>query len=279
MRWREKSVSSRAFSLQIPPGGGQVAVMQVDVGSGLSGWAPLFAAAAETATKAGDSGFTAPDLSLFDFLLIGFFGLGFWRGKVRGISEELLDFLQWLVIFLSAGFLYGYVGDLLKRGGLGQLEANIGGYMILVIAISLIFNGIKSSVGNKLLDSDFFGGWEYRLGGLAGGIRFICTWLCVVALLNARYFDADFVKAQRKAQQKEVGIVVFPTWGMLQHMALYESLSGPYIRQYLKYQLMTPVGYAPPEKKSEPIGKREQKVLDDVSSPAKPAPAPPEKKE
>ena len=34
-------------------------------------------------------------------LLILVIGLGWWRGKVRGISEELLDFLQWLVIIVA----------------------------------------------------------------------------------------------------------------------------------------------------------------------------------
>lgn len=253
--------------------------MQAEVGNWLSGLTPLFAAVAETATKAaakpGDSPFAAPDFGLFDILLILVIGLGWWRGKVRGISEELLDFLQWLVIIVAAGFLYEFVGGWLAGAGLSLLYANMGGYLLVVIVVSVLFGFIKKSVGNKLVDSDFFGGWEYRLGSLAGVIRCLCMWIACLALLNARQFDAAAVAAERKRQEKEVGLVLIPTWGMAQRMALYDSLSGPYLRQYLAHQLMTPVGLTHHAPSNNSLGKREQRVLDDVTAPPKHVPAPP----
>ena len=234
----------------------------------------MLAAVAETATKAGETAATGPDLGLFDVLLVLVIGLGWWRGKKRGISEELLDFLQWLVIVVAAGFLYAMAGDLLVQTKLPHLWANMSGYVLVMIAVSILFGFIKKSAGNKLVDSDFFGSWEYRLGGLAGVIRYLCIWIALLSLLSARYFDAASVAAERKIQEKEVGIVLLPTWGMAQRMALYDSFTGPYIRQYLAHQLMTPVGLTHNAPNQNSLGKREQRMLDDVISTPKPVPAP-----
>lgn len=258
--------------------------MQAEVGSWLTGLTPMLAAAAETATKAatkaGEAAATGSSVGLFDVLLLIAIGLGGWRGKVRGISEELLDFLQWLVTIVAAGFLYSLVGDLLVQAKLPRLYANMGGYILVIIAISILFGFIKKSVGNKLVDSDFFGGWEYRLGMFAGAIRYLCIWIAILSLMNARYFDPAAVAAERKYQEKEVGMVLIPSWGMAQRMALYDSFTGPYLRQFLAHQLMTPVGLTHNAPNQNTIGKQQQRVLDDVTStPKPPPPPPPEKKE
>ena len=255
--------------------------MQVEVGNWLHGLTPMLAAAAETATKAatkaGETAAAGPDVGLFDVLLIIAVGLGFWRGKVRGISEELIGFLQWLVIIVAAGFLYGFVGELLVAGKVPRLWANMGGYVLVIIAISILFGFISKSVGNKLVDSDFFGGWEYTLGMVAGGIRYACIWLSLLALLHARHFTAAEIAAERKFQEKEAGVVLVPSWGMLNRMAFYESFTGPYIREYLSHQLIMPVGYAKAAPSQNTIGKQQQRVLDEVTNPTKPPPPPPEK--
>jgi uncharacterized membrane protein required for colicin V production len=255
--------------------------MQFDASSWLSGAHPLFAAVAETATKSAAKGGDAAgglDFGLFDVLLVLAIGVGIWRGKVRGISEELLDMLQWVVLVVAAGFLYSYAGDLLVKTGLQRLTANIGGYLLIAFVVLILFGFIQKSVGNKLVDSDFFGGWEYRLGAAAGAVRFFCMYVVVLALLSSRFFDAAAVAAERKYQEKEVGLVLVPTWGMAQQMALYDNMAGPYLRQYLSYVLMRPVGYAKLGPDGNTLGKQQQRVLDDVTSTPKPAPAPPPEK-
>ena len=255
--------------------------MQLDVSHWLSGTHPLFAAVAETATKsaakAGDAA-GGLDLGLFDVLLLIALGAGIWRGKVRGISEELLDMVQWVVVVVAAGFLYGYVGDLLVKTGLQRLTANLGGYVLIAIVVFTLFGFIRQSVGTKLVDSDFAGSWEYRLGAAAGAVRFFCIYVVALSLLSSRYFDAAAVAAERKYQEKEVGLVLVPTWGMAQRMALYDSLTGPYLRTYLAYVLMHPVNYAKLGPDGNTLGKQQQRVLDEVTTTPKPAPAPPPEK-
>lgn len=257
--------------------------MQADVGIWLTELTPMLAAAAGTATKAaakaGESAPAGPEFGLFDVLLIIVIGLGFWRGKVRGISEELLDFLQWLATVVAAGFLYGLVGDLLVQAKLPRLWANIGGYLLVIVAVSILFGFISKRVGNKLINSDFFASWEYRLGGAAGVIRYLCMWIAALSLLSARYFDPAVVAAERKYQEKEVGVVFIPTWGMGQRMALYDCITGPYIREYFAHQLMTPVGLTHNTPNPNSIGRQQQRALDDATSTPKPVLPPPEKKE
>jgi uncharacterized membrane protein required for colicin V production len=249
--------------------------MQVDAASWFSGLSPFFAAAAETGAAA-----AVPAFGLFDVLLIIMAGLGIWRGKVRGISEELLDFLQWVVIVVAGGLLYELAGNLLVKASLSRLWANIGGYVLVAIAVVILFSFISKSVGNKLVDTDYFGAWEYRLGITAGAIRFLCIWIAVLAVLHARYYEAAQVEAERKAMVADTGMVLVPTWGMLNRMAFYDSFTGPYIRTYLKHQLITPVGHVKRAPSENTLGKQQQRVLDDVTGTApKPAPAPsPEKK-
>lgn len=232
----------------------------------------MFAAAAEAAAKP-----AGPSFGLFDVFLIIMLGLGIWRGKVRGISEELLDFLQWLVIVVAAGFLYGLVGDLLVKANLSRLWANILGYGLVVIVVVIIFGFITRAVGNKLVDSDFFGSWEYRFGMVAGAIRYLCIWIAILAVLHARHFDAATVAAQRKAQEADTGMVLVPSLGMINRMAFYDSFTGPYIRTYLAHQLITPVGHVKPAPSENTIGKQQQRVLDDVTAPP-PRPTPPPEK-
>ena len=234
---------------------------------------PLFAAAADAGAKP-----AGPVVGLFDALLVLMIGFGVWRGKVRGISEELLDFLQWLVIVVAAGFLYGFVGDVLVKANLSRMWANILGYGVVVIVVLIIFSFISKSVGNKLVDSDFFGSWEYRFGMVAGAVRYLCIWIAILAVLHARYFDAATVAAQRKAQEADTGMVLVPSWGMINRMAFYDSFSGPYIRGYLAHQLIAPVDHVKPPARENTLGKQQQRVLDDVSgTPGRPTP-PPEKK-
>jgi len=239
----------------------------------------MFAAAAEAAAAEAAAKPAGPSFGLFDVFLIIMLGLGSWRGKVRGISEELLDFLQWLVLVIAAGFLYGLVGDLLVKANLSRLWANILGYGLVATGVVVLFSFISKSVGNKLVDSDFFGGWEYRFGMAAGAIRYLCIWIAILAVLHARHYDAATVAAQRKAQEADTGMVLVPSLGMINRMAFYDSFTGPYIRTYLAHQLITPVGHVKPAPSENTLGKQQQRVLDDVTAPPPRPTPPPEKKD
>lgn len=76
----------------------------------------------------------------------------------------------------------------------------------------------------------------------------------------------------------DTGMVLVPSWGILNRMAFYESLTGPYIRKYLVHQLITPVGHVKPAPSENTLGRQQQRVLDKVTGSPKPAPAPPAEK-
>lgn len=151
--------------------------MQVAPPSWFFELSPFLAAAAEAGAAV-----VGPEFGLFDVLIIIMAGLGCWRGKVQGISEELLECLQWVAIVVAGGLLYGFVGDLIIKASLSRLWANILGYGLVATVVVTIFSYISKLVGNKLVDTDFFGNWEYRLGMVAGAIR----WLCVGYVFGSR---------------------------------------------------------------------------------------------
>ena len=45
-------------------------------------------------------------LSWVDVMVVALLGVGIWRGRKRGMSEELLDIVKWALIVVVAGFLY-----------------------------------------------------------------------------------------------------------------------------------------------------------------------------
>ena len=45
-------------------------------------------------------------LSWVDLAVALLLGVGLWRGRKRGLSEELLDIIKWTLIVLVAGLLY-----------------------------------------------------------------------------------------------------------------------------------------------------------------------------
>jgi uncharacterized membrane protein required for colicin V production len=137
-----------------------------------------------------------PYISWFDLLAVVLLLVGITRGRRRGMSEELLDVLQWLTVVVVAGFLHEPLGHFLAAMSVfSLLWCYVGVYVLLALVIKLTFSVIRRSVGNKLVEGDAFGMGEYYLGMAAGGFRYLCILLVAMAFLNARYFTPQEVKA------------------------------------------------------------------------------------
>src|SRR5881397_599553 len=113
-------------------------------------------------------------LSWVDFAVVLVLGLGLWRGRKRGMSEELLDIIKWVLIVLVAGFLYEPGGQLLAQvtSVFSLRSCYVTVYMAIALFIVLLVSLMRKNIGSKLVGSDVFGAAEYYLGMGAGIFRY-----------------------------------------------------------------------------------------------------------
>lgn len=202
-------------------------------------------------------------LNWFDLLVVGLVILGVWRGRKRGLSEELLDVLQWLAIVVVGALMYRPVASALSAATrLPAFYSNVLSYVVIALSIKLLFNLVRRAAGTKLVQSDAFGRFEYYLGMLAGVVRFACILLFALSFLHAKYISDNERLATAKMQADNFGSISFPTFGSLQHTIFYESISGQFIRKNLRAQLVQPArgGLIT----GETIGRRRESAVEEV---------------
>ena len=178
----------------------------------------------------------------FDILLVGVIVFGLVRGRKRGMSEELITFLMWIVILFGCAFTYTFVGSMLSQtsAAFSLLSSYLMAYIAMALLISAIFMYLKKGLGGKLVGSDVFGRGEFYLGMGAGMVRFVCVLLCGLALLNARAYSRKEIADEIKYQNEVYGSNFFPTLQSVQAQVFQESLTGPLIKDYLSILLIEP---------------------------------------
>jgi uncharacterized membrane protein required for colicin V production len=201
----------------------------------------------------------------FDLVALAAITVGIFRGRSRGMSEELLDVLKWLAIVVLGGLLYQPGGALLAQyTPLSGSPAFVVVYIGIVIFIRFFFSWIKHLVGEKLVGGDVFGDLEYYLGMCAGAVRFACYLLVGMALLNARYISPEELAANARMQQENFGDISFPTIGSIQQTVFKGSASGQLVKHYLGHELIT----ATPADKSagsgETLGRQRERAVSEV---------------
>jgi uncharacterized membrane protein required for colicin V production len=211
-----------------------------------------------------------PDLffNWFDLVVVGILALGVMVGRKRGMSVELLPVLQWLLIVFLGALAYDPVGRaLVDFTGLNTLFCFITAYLLVAVGIKLLFVVLKRMTGEKLLGSDTFGTYEYYLGIVAGGIRFLCILLFVLALIHApQTSDADLEK-QLRAQREWAGAIYFPPLGSIQRSIFDRSLTGQTVKRHLHGQLISVGAYAGSGRNTETIYRTRQREVDEVIGP------------
>ena len=202
-------------------------------------------------------------ISWFDVLAVVLIGVGLFRGRKRGMSEELLDLFQWLLIIFVGGHVFNPLGKVLTQStGLDLLPARIIAYLFTAILIKLIFSSLKRSLGEKLIGSDVFGRMEYYFGMLSGMVRFFCMLMLFMAVLHARQYSEAEIKANEKLQRENYGSISFPTIASIQTEVFKNSITGVFAKKYLNSQLITPT--SPGQKKEETISRKRERDIDDV---------------
>lgn len=201
----------------------------------------------------------------FDVALVLVLAFGFWRGRKRGMTKELLPSLQWLAILLGAGFGHVFIADWLQQQGVikqvfgnhfnERTAALMSGYLAIAVVVFIIFVGLRRRFNPKLEGSSVFGGNEYYWGVIAGLIRYICMVLVALALLNAPYYSlADIAKAKAYNNRwfggglKGYSGDFIPSVDEVQVSIFKESLIGPFIKDDLSVLLINTTEPAPGKK-------------------------------
>jgi uncharacterized membrane protein required for colicin V production len=209
--------------------------------------------------------FDVTNINWVDFLTVIVLLIGIMRGRKRGLSEELLDTIQWLAIIFTCAFFYQPLGAAMAaKPVLSTLTYYLVAYIGIALAIKLVFTFIKRRVGEKLVGSDMFGGAEYYLGMIAGTIRFACIYLFLLNLLHAPYYSPETLAAVAQAQQKNFGDISFPTLGSLQQTFFKKSLTGQATEKYLALVLIKPAAGDARDLRSNSLAAKRQRAVDDI---------------
>jgi len=165
--------------------------------------------------------------------------IGIVRGRKRGMSEELLTFVQWLVIIFGGSKIYGPLGKMLSEQAPFSLATSyVIVYLLFALLVKGLFSQIQRALGEKVVGSNFFGGSEYYLGMLAGMIRFACVLLMLMAVLNARLVTDRERAETARMQRKNFEDISFPTYGSVQYSVLNESFTGKQVKEHLEFLLI-----------------------------------------
>ena len=195
----------------------------------------------------------------FDIALVLVLAFGFWRGRKRGMTKELLPSLQWVAILLGAGFGHIVLADWLEQQGLvkkvfgnhfnERTAALMSAYLCITFVIFVIFTILKRKYNPKLEGSSFFGSNEYYWGVAAGLVRYICMVLVALALLNAPYYSAGEIAASKAYNNRWYGGGLkdfngdfIPSVYEVQDVIFKQSLIGPIIKNDLAVLLINSTG-------------------------------------
>ena len=209
---------------------------------------------------------TSISVGWVDFLTLVVLIIGFVRGRKRGLSEELLDTVQWLIIVVAGAFFYRQVASILnQRPLLGLLSYYLLSYIIIALLVKMVFMFIKQRLGQKLVESDMFGGFEYYGGMAAGCVRWTCMYLFALSLLHAPYYSPEELAARKKAVEYNYGSDFFPSINKIQADVFVTSLTGRGAAQYLGVLLLAPASNDTKALRSDAsMGKRRERAIDDL---------------
>jgi uncharacterized membrane protein required for colicin V production len=191
----------------------------------------------------------------FDIALVLVLAFGFWRGRKRGMTKELLPSLQWVAILLGAGFGHIVLANWFQQQGLvkkvfgnhftERTAALMSAYLCITFVIFVVFTALKRKYNPKLEGSSFFGGNEYYWGVAAGLVRYACMVLVALALLNAPYYSAGEIAASKAYNNRWYGGGMkdfngdfIPTVYEVQDGIFKQSLIGPFIKNDLAILLI-----------------------------------------
>ena len=166
-------------------------------------------------------------ISWVDFLTLLVICLGVVRGRKRGLSEEIFDVLKWLIIVAAAGFLYHPLGNFLnQKPVLSALTFYLMAYVLIAVSIWAVFGYIKKKLGEKVIESDVFGRFEFYGGMGAGALRWLCVYFFILSMLHAPFYSDEYRVQHKKEVDYNFGSDFFPSIMKVQDSVYASSLTG-----------------------------------------------------
>jgi uncharacterized membrane protein required for colicin V production len=207
----------------------------------------------------------------FDIFVVVWLIIGFFRGRKRGMSQELLPLLQWIGIVVLGGRFYARLSPIIQQNTkFGVLWSNVTAYLLIVLGVHLIYRWFKQMFAEKLVEKDPFGRGEFYLGMMSGVARFGCMLLVAMALMHSRVSTAAELAQMEKFQAAWFSDIRFPTYGEFQQDALIKSFSGKLVESHLQPILIASVasgaGMPQPSQKPDTIAQKSTKEIDDILS-------------
>jgi uncharacterized membrane protein required for colicin V production len=205
-------------------------------------------------------------ISWVDFVTLLVLCIGFVRGRKRGLSEELLDTLQWITIVVLGALFYRQVGDLInQRPVLSPVSYYLISYISIIALVSCVFLFFKKRFGQKLVESDIFGRFEFYGGMGAGCVRWLCMFFVVLSMLHAPQYSEEELAERRKRVEYNFGSDFFPSIDKIQAEVFTVSFTGRGASEYLGRFLIDPTSSdSGPLRGENSMARRRERAVDDA---------------
>ena len=213
----------------------------------------------------------APDarFNYFDIIVVVWLIIGFFRGRKKGMSQELLPLLQWIGIVILGGRYYARLSPTVQQyTHLTTLWSNVTAYLVIGLGVHLIYRWFKQMFAEKLVEKDPFGRGEFYLGMMSGVTRFGCMILMAMALMNSHVGTAAELAQMEKFQAAWFSDIRFPTYGEFQQDALIKSFTGKLVETHLQPVLIASVnsggGFRQSSQRPDTIAQKSNKEIDEI---------------
>jgi len=177
----------------------------------------------------------------FDVFVVLMLVIGYTRGRKNGMSQESIPFFKWIALILVCAITYEPLGMLMVDNfHLSRLLSFFLAYIAVALVVTMVFAMVSRSLGEKIKGTDKFGKAEFYLAMPAGIMRFACITMLLLALLNARYYTTEEVRATQKYNDYNYGSDFFPSLYSIQDDVFKDSLIGKQVHEHLSFLLIKP---------------------------------------
>jgi len=211
-----------------------------------------------------------PQFGYFDGVVLVWLIIGLFRGRKRGMSQELLPMFQWIAIVAAGGLLYKPFSYLVSQYlPFDTLWSCITAYLLIAAGIHLVYAWFRQMFAARLVELDLFGRGEFYLGMMAGVVRFACMLLFGMALMNAHIVPEAERAKNAKMQNDSFSGMQFKTPAEFQQDVLFRCFVGKLVETNLSTILITSIRPGPAPKKkpaTESIAQKREREIDQITS-------------